>query len=709
MKKSIYPNTIGVPRLALVGVSGVGKSSLASKLLPRSISSAAKIVGNSSAQTTLIPTHFYINENSEHTSQLQLRITLRSFLDNDIRVDEDAVFFAIQHSITSFAKGSKSSGLPLSALTAYIDSGKYAEDLHVNVNGAVRLEQLKSEAFQHANACAKLLLENFDTSEVDSSVSKMKGDAEKEQAKIIALRDILRQRWDSARKQKDSRVCALLREIEQELWERMERLLSESLKECETATFSFDMDNEEDRKSFTALLDPYSPLSLIIEKYEVACGMGTLFSNEFKKQLDSGLWLDSRLPFRLVLVDSVGLTQDTQESDYDIAKRLRAVLNSGCQGILLMLPAGLRDENMRTIQRRFSSESEEGRQIKRNHIPVFLGIARADEEITPQVEAEEDEAAFTEEMRRIWARLSGIRDQWKTRFRAEDARFLTNQPKKITAYLNDLDNMDDSLVKQLEESLGNRSALYYLFKITATLQKNLFNSEKPIFFKVSQPETDGFHFLLHVVSHDAVKEMASTLAQISSQYHITQWLHWNTAYAFRDSVYNGYKFVSRAVKNGRISIYIDGDVKKAAHTSHWTFTAFTLDQIELKNIDLLSSNSASLYEALKLSPSSAGEIEVKCGLKKLFIDNFTKEYSWRFWRAMDRAIRRLSYEEPRIKAEVFRAFESGRFTQDASNGVEQMLDYYRSLYQNPHFVEEIEHILNEELSKEFNNFFFPLY
>ena len=76
---------------------------------------------------------------------------------------------------------------------------------------------------------------------------------------------------------------------------------------------------------------------------------------------------------------------------------------------------------------------------------------------------------------------------------------------------------------------------------------------------------------------------------------------------------------------------------------------------------------------------------------------------------MDRAIRRLSYEEPSIKTGVFQAFESGRNEQDASYGVEMMLKYYRSLYQDPHFVEEIEHILNEELSKEYNNFFFPLY
>lgn len=714
MKTCNYPSTVGVPKLALIGASGAGKSSLALKLLPQAISAAAKIAGDSSAQTTLIPTHFYIRQNLEdldrHNAQLILRITLRPFTsDGILRVDEDALYTALQHNITSFAMNSKGAGVPLSALSSYIDSGKFVNDLCSVVNGAVRLEHFASDEnfCTCAGACAGSLLENFDTSLVDSSVSKMTGDAEKIQAKVLTLKDLLRQRWDEERKKEDSWVCALLRIVDQAVWCSLEGLLPSIGVESDGNTFSFDMSGEEDRDVFTQLLDPYSPLSLVVEKYEVACGMGTAFQKVYKTQRENGHWLDERLPFRLVLMDTVGLDQDNV-NDFDIAKRLRAALNSGCQGILLMLPPCLKDNEKRTIQRRFSTETDEGRRIKRNEIPLFLGIARADEEVTPKVDFEEDTVAYNREMARIWEKLSDIRTTWRAQFRAVDARYLTNQPKKIKAYLDDLKEVNSGLAMTYENHLGTESALNYLFEIAAKLQLQLFPSEKPIFFRASQEEVDGLHIGLNIVKRDAVDEMAASLAEASQAYRVPQWLHWNTAYAFRDATFGGYQFTSRAIQNGRIALYIKGDVDKAARKPKWGVTAFN-EHVELKHIDLASPDSASLVKSLELVSPAVGEEDVKRGLYKLFKENFTGTSSWRFWRAIDAMVCRLSYAAPSIWASAHQAFESGRMAEDASEGVARMLDYYRNLYQHPKLADAIEAMLNEELTKEFNSFFFPLY
>lgn len=710
MKTCTYPSTVGVPKLALVGASGAGKSTLALKLLPQAISAATKIAGDSSAQTTLIPTHFYIRQSSGDLSmntQLKLRITLRPFPSEGLRVDEDAVYAAVQHSITIFAMNSKGTGVPLSALSAYVDSGEYASDLCHVVNGAVRLEHFASdEQFRTcASECAEALLENFDTSAVDSSVSKMKGDAEKIQAKALALKGLLRQRWDEDYKKKDSRILALLRMVDQTVWGSLESLLPNI---ANSDTFSFDMSDENDRRVFTQLLDPHSPLSLVVEKYEVACGMGTAFQKVYQAQLENRLWLDERLPFRLVLMDTVGLDQDNP-NDFDVAKRLRAALNSGCQGILLMLPPSLKDNEKRTIQRRFSTETDEGRRIKRNEIPLFLGIARADEEVTPKVDYEEDPDAYSQEMTRIWEKLSDIRVMWSSQFRAEDARYLTNQPKKIKAYLDDLKEINPDLAETYENHLGTESALDYLFEVTTKLQLQLFPSKKPIFFRASQQEPDDLHISLQVVKRDAVDEMAASLSEASREYCVPQWLHWNTAYAFRDATFGGYPFISRAVQNGRISLYIKGDVDKAARATKWGVTAFN-DHVVLKHIDLTSPDSASLLKNLELDTVVvAEEDDVKRGLCKLFKDNFIGTSSWRFWRAIDAMVCRLSYTEPSIRDSAHKAFESGLRAEDANAGVVCLLDYYRNLYQNSKLAGAIEYILNDELTKEFNNFFFPLY
>lgn len=717
MKSSNYPSQTGVPSLALIGVSGAGKSSLAGKLLPKPISSAAKIAGKSSAQTTLIPTQFYIKEDpNKSAASLQLRVTLRDFpvKDEALKIDDEALYLAFQHSITSFAKGSKGSGIPLAALNDYIDSGKFVQDLHNSVNGAVRLEKLNTSKFDaYAANCAKFLLERFDVSEVDSTVSKMKGEGEKAQAKIIAMRDILRKRWDHGRRESDSPIYALLHHTCQEIWRKMDDLLPGIKESDRVSTFSFDMEDAEDRRVFASLLDPYAPLSLVVEKYEVACGIGEVFSEIFNEKKCTDCWPSKRLPFRLVLTDTVGLTQDAQENDDDIAKRLRTALNSGCQGVLLMIPASLRDEKKRTIQRCFSSESEEGRQIRRNKIPVFLGIARADEEITPQTDMDEDEDTFAEEMRAIWERLANIKSQWKSQFHAQEARYLTNQPKKVAAYLDDLRRIsteDETLADEIERFLGTRSALDYIFDITADLQTRLFPSDKPIFFRATQPTNDSLHVRLHVISHESAKEMADALAEASQSYHFEHWLHWRTAYAFRDSVYAGHKFISRAKQNGRIYIYVDGDAKKASNDAQWRITEFDPDQITLNGIDLTSPESTPLYEALGLDPKDASMEDVQQGLRALFCQHFMKENSsWRFLRALDRTVRRVSFDDARIRTKAMGAFEAGRISDDPSAGVDEMLKFYRKLYTNPQLADLIEDIFNDELSKEFNNFFYALY
>ncbi|AZS14677.1 hypothetical protein [Paenibacillus lutimineralis] len=713
MKICTYPNTIGAARVALIGASAAGKSSLAKRVLPPAVVHAAKIVGKPSAQTTPIPIHYFLQQGYSQTRP-KLRITLQSFQKDSFQVNTDAIFTAIQYVLLNFVKGSPpGAGVPFSALKTHINSEKFIEAIHSEVNGAVRLERLHSSEFSNRiRACAQELLEEIIIAEIDSAMASMKSDTEKSQAKQLAFTNQLRRVWDDGLKNEDSNVFHFASYMEKAMWDKLVKIVPFINTLNHGATCEFDLSNVEDNQHFSQLLDPYEPFSLIIEKYEVSCGLSEQFEKVLMAIKKKEGWPE-KLPFRMVLVDTVGLTQDSQSSE-DISRRLKAAINNDCDGILLMLPPTLRDGEMRTMERLFSSKSEEWRQIQRNNIKVYIGLSRADEEVAPQFDIDSDKDSFVKEMNSIFDHLKKKEQAVKESFQAVKAKCITNQPRKIKQYLTDLIDLEQDelteLAHQFEEMLGEQSSLVFLFQMATALQKQHFPSEKPIFFKATSIAEDGLHIKLNPVESDSVSQMARAIHETSQSYVVENWLHWNTAYAVRDSVRYGTKFVSRAIQHGRISIYIDGDLRNAAARFQWKFKPAAPNDVFVSHIDLSSPESASLLDELDLSLDQANEDLVKTKLlEKLFIKNFTGDYEWRFWRAMSRVIRRLSYTDPIIKEELESRFNRGNQLHDPSYGVECMLQYYQGLYQSPKFQKKIEEVLNEELSREFNKFFFAIY
>lgn len=712
MKLSTYPITNGAPKLALIGASGAGKSSLARKVLPPAIIHAAKIVGKASAQTTAIPTQYYLYAGSPQDRPI-VRITLQNFQKNSFQINTDALFTAVQYVLLNYVKGSTGPGLPFSALKTFAhDSEKFIEAIHSEVNGAVRLERLRSEEFStRFRECAVELLENMKIAEIDSAMASMKSDAEKTQAKHLAFINQLRISWDNGIKEVKSKVSDLLNYMENTIWGKLFELLPLISTSDREFTCEFDLSNREDNEHFSKLLDPYEPFSLIIERYEVSCGLSKSFDDIRMEFLEKEGW-PKGLPFRMILVDTVGLTQDSQGNELDISRRLKAAINNDCDGILLMLPPTLRDGEMRTMQRLFSSQSDEGRQIQRNNIKLYIGLSRADEEVAPQFDIISDPEGFIDEMKSILKHLKEKEHAAKENFRAVKARCITTQPRKIMQFITDLSDLEKTeytdLANQFEEMLGEKSSLVLLFQMATALQKLHFPSEQPIFFKATSISDTDLHIKLRPIVAESISQMAHNIHDISQSYVVENWLHWKTAYAVRDSVRYGTKFVSRAIHNGRISLYVDGDLQKAARFS-WKFKRASSDNVLISHIDLSSSESLSLAKSLNLEPTQVNEEHVKKGLQNLFIQNFAGDSSWRFWRAMTRAIRHLSYSDPIIMSNVESNFSKGNNQHDPSYGVECMLHYYQELYQSPKFQEKIEGVLNEELSREFNKFFFAVY
>lgn len=739
MQKTIYPNTNGVPIIAVMGPSGVGKSTMLKKLISNPVASSMKIEGTSAAQTTLIPTQFYIkqelgqNQDIEYDTQLKLRVTLRTTLvesqqeiptegnniSRELCLDENAVFIALQYGIIDFVNNSSSTGISVDKIKKYIESGAYFAFICAAVNGAVRFSYLKDdvEFKEVVDRCALSLVDAIDIDKFNSTIAAINTDIEKKRVRKGVLKDQLCVAWGEERKNTNSSVCKLINFVDNKVLNLFYKLIpcdmiQDLLKlghEC--FTVALDISNKNDKKVLGELVDPYALFSLIIEKYEIACAMSKGFRNMLRIQYEQKNWIHDQLPFRLIITDTVGLTQDTEADEYDVSRRLNAALNTGCHGILVMMPP-MKDGQERTMFRAYSTQTDEGRRIRRNAINIYLGIARIDEEITPSVEFEEDEDAYHQEMKEKRDTLFKRKEAWKTQIKAKDARYITNSPKKIKAYLDDLKEIDPELAEWFARDMSIDAIYRYLFDITKEMQKRMFPNNTPIFYHVNQAAKEGT-IKLKLVNPNDVKDVANSLSAYSDKYCISQWLHWNTAYAFYNATLEGRRFLSKAVQNGRISIYIKGDVNNAImpFQNSWQdnteWDRNVEEQVDISAVDLINSSSKSLLERVSVGDNTAIS-HVKDGLYRLFRSNFTGDFMWRFWRVIDRVICRLSCEGD-VRNDASAAFQHGRLEHDASGGVEEMLHYYRCLYNSANLADTVAEIMNEEFTKEFNSFFFPLY
>lgn len=664
MQKTIYPSTLGVPRLALIGSSGAGKSTLVHRLLPLELRKVLKIVGKPSAQTTLIPTHFYIDHRLCGSQYVKLRAKLRPKpADGGFWIDTDAVYTAVEYVF----KNSSANTFPV--------------ELCNSVSGAVRLSPFKDDP-DFKTAATKCYEE----------LSKGKTDVGR------------RQVWDALYKAEGSCVRQFLRYIESQVKECVSPLIDLGEREGEDALrFSIET-GADDRQRLSELLDPCNPWSLIVEEYELSCGMGralaTIYENA--KDTEEG-WIDSHLPFRLILADTAGLTQDNGD-DAAISRRLTTALNTGCHGILLMMPPSIRDKETTSIFKAFKAEQK---RIKKNGTLVALGITKVDEAVAPTVEFNEDWDAYREEMKTIVEQLAELRENWVGRFKKscpdikliQDVGYITTHPKKIIPYLEALG--EPNPVPAL--NLNMETTLTYLFDLTVELQRRLLPGGNPIFFKATEEVPGGMHFKLSVVNAASVNEMSEEMSAVRNRC-ATEFerlggdpLHGNTADAFYRYTLEGRgDWESNAKVYANISTFIIPLVRAAANATTWKFEEWAS---EMKGVDI---------ESLKSGLNLVGSATVSDYLCRCF-KSWIGGNKQRCMYAVNTLVSRLSYSDPQIKRWARICYVKGCREVNQNYGVRRMLSFYWWQYQHDDVTRLIKTWLDEELSKVFNGFFYPIY
>ncbi|MEK4512504.1 hypothetical protein [Paenibacillus sp. FSL K6-2524] len=712
MKPCIFPSVHGIPRLAMIGPSAASKSTMAYNMLAKELREIINnIIGPTTGQHTIIKTNFLGDEDFKDPTTVKLRISLKK------EFDSDELLSALDFNLRNFVSRSNSSGIPLSNLKKYVSELKFVENLLTEVNGTVRLEKLRSDEFSNLlQHCVLSLLDNFNTSVVDADIAKMKNDKQQNDTKLVSFSNQLRVLWDKELKTEKSPTEQFVNYIKSEIMYKLSNTVPlEEYQKDNQISCEIDLKNDLDKESLRKLLDPYEPFSIIVKEYEIAHGFSDQLLSILKIRTNERIGPNKILPFRVVLVDNPGLTQDSNATEYNMKKRLKTALNCDIDGILLMLPTNSFDAITQAMKNLFSNQSEEGRQIRQSKIQIHAAITRADEKVTPNSDVDYDQDTYISEMNNIYMSLKSLEESAIQNFSAKTAKCVTNQYKKVKAYLNDLkEHGQEELANNFDILLANHSGLNYLFEIVSDLQKQIFSfnssfssNAEPIILKSVANNIEEQHFKVDLISDNFAKEAAKDIADSSKSYHFDEWLHWVTAFAFRDSVINGTKFVSKAMIHGRINIYIDGDVLNAINRKWINQTC----NFTIRNVDFSHERSSSLLRALGISSDNVDENVIENSLKDFFFQNFTDTSLWRFYRAMSRTVRRLSYQEPWIMKRVDDAFREAywKLDGDASTAVYNMLHEYKKIYQSDDFYQTIIEVMNDELTKEFNKLFYVVY
>lgn len=716
-RNACYPNTSGVPHVVAVGSSKAGKSSMEEKVMRESVRKAVRISGEAAGQTTLIPADFFLNEGLG--DQTFLRIHFHP-LSGAWRMDAAALQSAVIHTLLEMVEQGNTTGIAIGKQRELVESGRYAQKLCGSTSGYVRLEEFAGD--ERFGALLRdgvlLLLEGFDQGEFDRQTGGKKDEKQKLLARREYLLEMLNWRWGACAEAENNALRDFLDYTEEQVWARLEEVLGKGpWNRDEELTLELDLKQQGDGEVLGQLMNPHRPFSLVISRYELACGISRAVERYLEPE---GRWRwKGDLPFRLVLTDTAGLTQQSSDID-DLRRLLAAALSENCDGIFLMIPVDLSDVLRDRLASVVSMREEVGRALTSGQIPIFLALSRADEGISSRFDPEEEEEEFGEEMRQKLDALRNRKEEEKKRFRASEVRLYSNQYRKIKIYVEEL--QDEEVRQAYRQELPEDMAVRYVVDMTARLQEKILAASggEVIFLRGEDPAGDIPRVELDFYRMEETEAVQNQLVQRSGAYHVDGKLHWKTARAFWNSVRSGVRFDSRAVVNAQIHIYVDGDVEKAVGDTYKRWTDEELaDHITLRNVrtdpDSLRNLAGHLERALnrqgndqqgevRVEPTEAG---VKVALARLARQYFFGQYEYLLWRFRRQLIRNLSYGDQKLHDQLNEAFYQNYW--DWDRGVKQVLACYQEIYREENFAAYMrEYIFNGLLSDHFNRLFFPV-
>lgn len=717
-RNACYPNTSGVPRVVIVGNSRAGKSTLEEQVIQDSVCESIQISGEEEGQTTLIPTDFFLNEALGGRTFLRVKFHSHG---GEWKMDAVALQEAVIHTLLEMVEQGNTTGIAIGKLRELVENGRCAQKLWESTTGYVRLERFSGD--ERFGALLRdgvlLLLEGFEQGEFDRQTGGKKNEEQKTLARRQYLLDLLNQRWEECVTREGSVLQDFLVYVAKQVWAWLEEALGEGpLCGDQELTLEFDLEQEGDRESLEQLMDPYQPFSLIVSRYELACGVSQAVEDYLKAE-DRWRWKGD-LPFRLILTDTAGLTQQSDNVD-DLRKRLAAALSENCDGIFLMVPMDMKDTLRDRIASVFSMREELGRALKSGQVPVFLALARADESISTRFSVKRNEAEFLNGMAKKLASLREKKERYKELFQASEARLYSNQYEKIQVYVDKI--RKEELREAYHQELPEDMVVRYLVDMTVQLQEKILAASggEVIFLRGEDLSGEVPRVELDFYRVEETETVQNQLAQFCRKYHVDGSLHWRTARAFWDSVRSGVRFDSRAVVNAQIHIYVDGDVAKAVGDTYKQWTDQELaDHITLRNVRTDPDSLRNLAGHLERALSQQGEVRVEpteAGIRKalaqLARQYFFGQYEYLLWRFRRQLIRNLSYGDQKLHDKLNEAFyQNDQNVQDWNwdRGVKRVLACYQEMYQNKAFAAYMrEHIFNRLLSDHFNRLFFPVY
>ncbi|MFD2117621.1 hypothetical protein ACFSTH_11535 [Paenibacillus yanchengensis] len=715
---SDYLNCINV---AVAGDSGVGKSTLF-----KIISARLKFIDTTpdkGGQNTVTPTVTIIDQDLD-VNRLIMTIYYNDLIgSHDVKLKLLEVFTFVYK---KFIENGNKSTLQLSAIKKYVESGRFTEDLITSVSGVVRLTQFKDdEKFIELSTKSGLeLLSSVDPTELDSQLAKLNGEKEKINAQINYVTGKVKDKWSEVIQFKDSiiqefvfytynRVINMveylvgkkLDKLKELLKERVYNNVAQSHVEEYSETIEFILSDSNHRKIINEIHSPRNPYSLILKKIVNIQGMDDKLLNAFKKHKGFAQWMNKGYRVRFKLTDTPGLSQLSGSTMYEREMSLKEIINLGVDAILLLKKHNVSTDDDKTLSSLFSYQNETGREIRDRDIQLYIGISQSDEIITKSDASDMDDYIFVDVMKDNLADIEKIESETKKSFKAEKVCCITTKPKNVSIYIDEL------IIRGQQELAGNFSSRLSEEAIYEYLVDILFEIQLKRFYKDGEGRVNPFFYVgkenawslkLKYNEQELVERVEAMRELVKIKYVLNEHLYWSTAEAFIRSLRTGVRFISKAVVNGRISIYVDGDIE-GTKLNDLLFSAI---EFQGNNIDLSHPSSSTFLEHLKLTTDDvADQNKVNIALTNFLVNEFTKDNRKRLYNVMYNVRRALSYSYPVLREKFETKLQN---VYGYNNMVQAALNVYQEYYNSDEFIAHLKEVIRDEYTKEFNKMFYPI-